>query len=323
MESHEMLDRLGASQHGLVSGAQLGGLGFTADGRHHLVESGRLFPVRRGVYRLCGSVPTWRSEALAAVMAAGAGAVLSHRTAATLWGLLDHRRETGPFEITVGRHARLSGVVAHRHRLRADEVTSRYGIPVTVPARTLVDLAESIGVEELGQLVDEALRGRVVTLGGLRNQMASNVGRGRRRQKEMRAVLRERGGGYDPGDSAWERRMDRLWDEWGLPPAARQHRIVVNGHLYVVDRAIVDLAVAVEWNGYEYHGLRTRFDRDSTRRAELTAAGWAVLDFTTRSSPALICSSVMSVVEQRRRERGMPPWQRLGAPADTPVMLRP
>lgn len=306
MEIHEVLDRLACSQHGLVTTRQLTELGMATRRRRQLVDCGRLIPVRRGVYRLCGSRPTWRSSALAAVMAAGPGSVLSHRSAAVLWELLDHRAESGrPLEVSCAGRCEIGGVLAHRHRLDAHERTVRFGIPVTTAARTLLDLAESTTPGDLGELVDEALRQRMVTVRGLEGQLVARSGSGRRRLSPMHQVLEERGRKYDPGANAWELKMDRLWDERGLPPAARQYAVSVNGHRYILDRAIVDLKIGVEWNGYEYHGLRSRFDRDSRRRSELATAGWQVLDFTTKSPAHLICGAVRSVVEQRRRLLGI------------------
>ena len=78
MDAMEALDRLGAAQHGLVTGAQVDGAGWAASGRRRLVAAGRLLVVRPGVYRLAGAPVTWEQGVLAAVLAAGPGAVVSH-----------------------------------------------------------------------------------------------------------------------------------------------------------------------------------------------------------------------------------------------------
>jgi very-short-patch-repair endonuclease len=72
-----------------------------------------------------------------------------------------------------------------------------------------------------------------------------------------------------------------------------------------VDRAIVGLKIAIEWNGFDPHGYRSSMDRDSDRRAELAAAGWHVLEFTAKSRPELIGRAVLAVVADRteRTER--------------------
>src|ERR1700728_2157849 len=99
MTPYFILDQVGRRQHGLVTSNQLTRLGFTADQVRRLVASRRLVRVRHGVYRLCGVQPTWQSMALAAALAAGEGAVLSHRSAGVLWGLLDRHAEEGSLEV--------------------------------------------------------------------------------------------------------------------------------------------------------------------------------------------------------------------------------
>ncbi len=300
MTPYSMLDQVGRRQHGLVTSRQLAELGFTADQVRRLVTCRRLTRLRHGVYRLCGVEPTWQSMALAVVLAAGEGAVLSHRSAGVLWSLLDRHEEAGSLEVTADRLCRLDGVIAHRQRLGPAEVTRRQGIPVTSAERTLFDLAATTPAPELGRLCDEALRRRIVTLGRLHALVKVHGGGGRRRLEPIHAVLADRIAGYDPGANDWERRMDRMWDRLGLPAAERQYRVRVGRRTYRPDRAIVDLKIAVDWTGFDPHGLRGNVDRDSDRRAALAAAGWYPLDFTSRSRPEVICRAVLAVVAERR-----------------------
>ena len=95
--------------------------------------------------------------------------------------------------------------------------------------------------------------------------------------------------------------MDRLWDELGLPTAVRQHKVRLKRRTYVIDRAIVDLKIAVEWNGRGSHGTRSAFDYDSDRRADLVQAGWMILDFTTNSSPQRIVRTVQAACAERTK----------------------
>ena len=305
MDKYEGLDALATSQYGLITMPQLLQLEFGRSQVREMVAGGRLIAVRQGVYRVCGSTLSWRCRALAAVLAVGRDAVLSHRSAGILWGLLDRQADGGRFEVTRSKFSRLSDVRIHRHELKPPEHTIYLNIPVTTPARTLLDLAESTDAGDLGPICDEALRRRLVTISELEATFALHAGRGRRRLGPMRSVLADRDAGYRPGANHWEQEMDLMWDEMGLPPSVRQFPIRTATRLYIPDRAIVESKIAVDWNGYEYHGLRNRFDYDSERRAELAAAGWYPLDFTSRSSPALICRTVMAVVEERRRLFGM------------------
>ena len=304
MDKHEGLDAVATSQYGLITLPQLLQLEFGRRQIRDMVSRGRLITVRQGVYRVCGSTLSWRCRALAALLATGRDAVLSHRSAGILWGLLDRQGDSGRFEVTRSKFARLSDVRIHRHQLNPAEHTIYLNIPVTTPARTLLDLAESTDAADLGAICDEALRRRLVTISDLEATFARHTGSGRRRLGPMRSVLADRDAGYQPGANRWEQEMDRMWDEMGLPTSVRQFPIGTATRLYIPDRAIVDLKIAVDWNGYEYHGLRSRFDYDSERRAELAAAGWYPLDFTSRSSPALICRTVLAVVEERRRLLG-------------------
>jgi len=301
VNGHGELEVVALPQNGLVTSRQLAALGYKPRRTQRLVESGVLVPVRRGVYRLWGATPSWRLYAMAAVLAAGIGAVLSHRSAGVLWGLIDQHDESQPLEITTTSNCRLEGVRAHRADIGRREVTKRFGIPVTTAERTMLDLAASIEAVELGRLCDEALRRRILTTEKLRVVVNSHQGPGRRKLKPARAVLSERIPGYDPGANDWELRMDRMWDRLGLPPAKRQYRVRIGRRTYRVDRAIVDLRIAVEWNGFDPHGRRGNMDRDSDRRAALAAAGWYPLDFTSRSRPEVICRTVLAVVEERRR----------------------
>ena len=305
MERYEALDALAGNQYGLITLTQMLELGFQRRGIRDMLTGGRLILMRPGVYRLCGSRLSWRCRALGAVLAAGGDAVLSHLSAGILWGLVARDASTGTFEITRSRFCRPSGVIVHRHRLQREEGTVHLGIPVTTPARTVLDLAESIEEPILGQLCDDALRRRLLTLRDLTQMYELHAGSGRRYLRTIRSALSDRGAGYGPGANRWEQEMDRMWDRMGLPPAVKQYAIRTEGGLYIPDRAIVEHKVAVDWNGFEYHGLRSRFDRDSKRRSHLAASGWYPLDFTARSEPALVCQTVLAVVEERRRLFGI------------------
>jgi hypothetical protein len=304
MRNHGRLEALALRQHGLVTHKQLDALGYSARQIQLIIQSGRLVLARRGVFRLCGAIPSWRMSALAAVLAAGEGVVLSHRSAAVLWDMIDQHAVAGPLEITAPTLRRLEGVRCHRASLGSREMTSRFGIAVTTAERTLLDLANSLGAGELGRLCDEALRRRILTMGRLRRVVDAHQGPGRRKLKPAIEVLSDRMPGYDPGANDWELRMDRLWDELGLPASERQYRIRIGRRTYRPDRAIVGLKIAVEWTGFDPHGRRGNLDKDSDRRAALAAAGWYALDFTSRSRPELICQTVLAVVEERRRLMG-------------------
>ncbi len=284
-----------------------------------LFRQGRLVPLRHGVARLAGVHPSWEQAVMAAVLAAGRGAVVSHVTAARLWGFVDDSRQgrrtaeqagAGRIHLTCATQTRVDGVAGHRRGLGPAARTVRAGIPATTAEQTLVDVAAAVGATGLGAWVDDGLRRGVVDLGRLRRAAERDTGPGRGRLEPLRVVLAERLPGYTSGDSAWERRMDDVWDELGLPAAVRQHQVQVAGRAYRIDRAIPELRIGVEWDGYAFHGrYRADFDRASLRRAALQAAGWEILNVTSRWTPEQVRGAVMAVVGRRTVER-----QRTAAP---------
>jgi hypothetical protein len=241
---------------------------------------------------------------MAAVLAAGPEAVASSFTAAGLWDLVDRDRAAARpgIHITVPGRLQLTGVIAHRAVLVPGDVARRRHIPVLSPSRTIVDIAAdpSIGVDELGVVVDGALRRGLVRLGDLRSALVRCGGPGRGRLDALRGVLAGRDSGYEPGANDWERRMDEWWEAAGLTAARRQYRTRVAGRTYIIDRAIVDLRIAVEWNGFATHGqFRSGFDATTMRQLDLVGDGWAYIPVTTRTPLDTVCRAVWTAVRQR------------------------
>src|SRR4051794_607753 len=150
---------LAARQHGVVARTQLADLGL---GRHEigrLLARGRLHPLHRGVYAVGHRKVTGLGVWTAGVLAAGEGAVLSHRSAGALWGVREWSSQRVEVSAPRRRRAR-AGMVLHEVRLPADQVTVHDGIPVTTPARTLLDLAATLDEHRLARAAEraEALR---------------------------------------------------------------------------------------------------------------------------------------------------------------------
>jgi hypothetical protein len=295
--------RLAARQHGLITVFQLRDLGMTRGMLRARVEAGRLTLVRRFVYAIAGVPPSWPQTVLAAVLAADCDAMASHQTAGALWGLqhCDHDTVAGRLHLTAPRSLRLAGVMGHIRRVEAGQRRVRLAIPVTSPHQTIVDLAAILTARQLGECVDDAVRRDLIRLDRLRRIVTLAGGSGRRPIRPLRLVLADRKPGYDPGANDWQKEMDRKWDEWGLPAAIPQYRVTANNKKYRLDRAIPELKIGVEWNGFGSHGTRSGFDYDSNKRADLTAEGWHMLDFTYRSSQDRICRAVLAAVARRRQ----------------------
>src|SRR4051794_38719447 len=149
---------LAARQHGVITARQLAALGLAQQTLSDHVREGRLHRLHRGVYAVGHTVLTTRGHWMAAVLAAGPGAALSHASAAALWDL--RRSAATVVDVSVpGRAGRMKrrGLRIHRPRtLRPTEVTSPQGIPVTPPARTILDLAATLQPHRLERLLDQA-----------------------------------------------------------------------------------------------------------------------------------------------------------------------
>ncbi|HWG73232.1 MAG TPA: hypothetical protein VG184_04155 [Acidimicrobiales bacterium] len=268
--------------------------------------------VRRGVLALAGAAPTWERKVLAAILAIGEPAVASHLSAARLWqlpitgvrdarGACDARRARDAIEVTFPRQRNIAGVTVHRRVLPPWQRSSQSGVPVTTPLRTLIDLAVLVDQRTLGAYADDLIRRRLLRLDQLKTVVWSLDPRAHESMAALRQLLEERPPGYIPGDSDWERRMDALYERLGLPSSVRQYEIHTAGRTYRVDRAIPDLRIAIEWNGYRWHGARSSFDADADREADLSAIGWQVLGFTSNTSPERIREAVLGAVATRRQ----------------------
>lgn len=299
--SFDRLRVLSASQFGLVTTAQMEKAGFDRSARTALVARGWVQRVRSGVYRLPGAQTSWRASAAGAVLAAGGDAALSHFSAAALWELMEPDELEGRVDITSARMLRLKGVVSHRQPFVEAEITRRYGFRVTSVERTLLDVSEGQSAHRVGRLIDDAVRRRLTTTARVAGEVERRRRRGERRLRPIREALALRGAGYDPGANDWERRMDDLWEQMGLPPSERQATITLPGGRRVrPDRVIWDIKLAVEWNGFAWHGLRSDFESDIERRNLLQRAGWTVIEFHSRQSPQEICETVLEVCGRLR-----------------------
>ena len=291
MEGME-LSAVAAQQEGLVTRAQA---------RDHLTRkqlesrlaTGRLEQVRWGVYRFAGAPVTRWQELRAAVLAAGPGAVASHRSAAELWGMpgivADQPELTVPWPLWI----RLPGVRSHQSsRLAPSQRTVRHGVATTTAARALVDLSAVFGAEFLGRLVDDAARRGVADVEDVRETCELMAGRGRRRLTVVRRVLEDRLPGYHPGGSPRELDLVRILRHAGLPPPVQQHQVPAGNTVYVLDLAYPDLRVGIEYDGWEVHGTRSALDHAAARGNALELEGWTVLHFTSAASAGRIAEDV-------------------------------
>ena len=259
--------------------AQACASGMSPDAAERRADIGAWRRVVAGVYALASSPPTWRQRVLAACLATGPGAVASHRTAAALWGLSGCA--PGPVHVTIRRHLTHRSAIATVHESRIlppGDVTTIDGIPVTRPARTLVDLAGCVPRRAV-EAVDDALCRRVVTLDRLERRHRA-LGRGRRGARTLAAVLCMWQDGSEPHEVAEARLLRRLAHA-GLPMPQTQFDVIDRGRFVArLDLAWPEHKVAVELDGFRWHASPRSFEHDRRRRNHLAVLGWTVLQAT-------------------------------------------
>jgi very-short-patch-repair endonuclease len=237
------------------------------------VQAGRLGQIRRGVY-VVGSGPiTQRSRWMAGVLACGKGAVLSHRSAAALWGLM--RPGRGPVEVTSSHGRSRGSLVVHRAAVEVGERTQIQRIPVTTIARTLLDLAEVVDEQRLRSAFEEADRLRLLEIGAVARLCARR--RGRRGLRHLRPLI---AAAIEPAAtaSALEDLFAAFCRDHRLPPPITN--VLVLG--LEVDTLWPRQRLIVEMDGFAFHRHRAAFERDRARDAELMAAGYRVVRLTHR-----------------------------------------
>jgi very-short-patch-repair endonuclease len=209
---------------------------------------------------------------MAAVLALGAGAVVSHRSAAAIWGLLSPAR--GPIDVTVpgdGGRRKRGGIVIHRSStLVAGVSTRRSGVPLTTPARTIRDLRRSVPQPVFQRAVRRALDLRLIAHTDLDREP-------------------------DLTRSELERRFLSVCRRHRLPQPEVNARIGP----YEVDFLWRDSRVVAETDGFRFHGDRLAFERDRARDAELQAHGYVVLRFTyrqVREAPGIVAAHLGAVI---------------------------
>jgi hypothetical protein len=264
------------------------------------IRTGRLHRVHRGVYAVGHARIDGNGLYMAAVLACGDGAVLSHRAAAALWCI--RASNSRIVDVTVpgrGGRAGRRGIRVHRGALRPRDVALVDGIPVTTPARTLIDFADVASLRQLERAFDEAEYLRL-DCSGL-EPVPGRPGHGRL------LAVRAR---HEPGTTRTRSDLEDLFLElcgrFGLP------RPEVNAlHLgHEVDFLWRDAGLAVEVDGGAAHLTRAAFEQDRLRDAELTVAGTRVLRLTEwrlARAPAEVAGQLRELLSRRRSALAAPP----------------
>jgi very-short-patch-repair endonuclease len=273
-----LIARLASRQHGVISGEQLAGIGVRRQGVTRRVQAERLHRIHRGVYAVGHPGLSREGRWMAAVLACGPGAALSHTSAAELWGMLRFRRPSrapsidSVSHVTVPRNARSRrGIKVHRSRsLFPSQVTRRLGIPVTAPSRTLIDLRRTLP------------------------------------QRQFMAALRQAEFVGLPIDREFEPDHTRSELERRFLALCRRHRLPkpdVNVRVgeYDVDFLWPERALIAELDGYGTHAGRVAFEADRARDLQLKLRGYEVVRFTWRQlkeEPSAVAAALRKLLRK-------------------------
>lgn len=256
--------------------AQLEGLGVSRAATGQRARIGRLLRVHEGVYAVGHPLLTPEGVWMAAVLACGAGAVLSHRSAGVLWGLIDDDRG-GLVDVTAPnrRGRQPTAIAAHRDGAlsKAERTVVRH-IPCTTVERTLLDLAGTVSIRRLRRALAEAEVLRIVDLGILRALLRRH--RGRRGVARLRLVLDELHPDTRRTRSELERMFMRMCDRYSLPRPEVNVKLNVNGNVFEPDFLWRDVGLIVEADGRRFHDTSSAFQYDRRREQELQRVGWRV-----------------------------------------------
>src|ERR1700761_6235174 len=265
--------RLARAPHWGGTRVDLEALGFSDAAIEHRVAIGRLHPVARGIYAVGRAELTPRGKWMAAVLAAGDGAALSHRSAAELWGIGNEER--GRVDVTIRRRSRLerAGVkVRCRPKLADESVVRRFGIPVTHPVQTLIDLATELKPLRLERAVNQADVPDLVDPETLRTALDGYGGVPG--VKKLRTMLDRHT--FRLSDSGLEILFRPLARAAAFPSPLSKHWVLG----YEVDFWFPDHALVVETDGLRYHRTPAQQARMVKRDQTHTAEGLRVLRFT-------------------------------------------
>jgi very-short-patch-repair endonuclease len=251
----------------------LDGLGFSKMAIDHRVSTGRLHLVSPGVYVVGRPELTPRGRWMAAVLACGDDAVLSHRSAAELWGI--GHEEAGRIDVSIRRRSKITrrGVLVRaRPKLPEGSVARRFGIPVTDPVQTLIDVATELKPMRLERAVNQADVHDLVDPETLRTALDNHVGEPG--VKKLRTILDRHT--FRLSDSDLEILFRPLARAAAFPSPLSKHWVLG----YEVDFFFPDHGLIVETDGLRYHRTPAQQARMVKRDQKHTAAGYRVLRFT-------------------------------------------
>lgn len=281
-DTHRCLARLFEVQRGVVSREQALSAGMSSAGISRRVSSGHWARLLPGVFRLTGVGLRWEQRLMAAFLWGGEGSVISHDSAAALWGFEGF--SSGVIDLTVSRDRRSPANwvrLFRRRSLQMQDVRTRHEMRLTSPEQTLLDICAIASTSTAEAVIEEALRRGLTTIQRLRAKAAAAGKRHSKGALQLRHLLDLRGD-VPPTESVMETSFARFVRSSNLPTPIRQHRLYSEEGTLVarLDFAYVAQRVAVEVDGYRYHSGRRVWAQDRARSSSLAALGWRIVHVT-------------------------------------------
>jgi Transcriptional regulator, AbiEi antitoxin len=306
----ERIADLAGGQHGVVARGQLAALGLGENSIDHRLRLGRLHRLHRGVYSVAHRVVSREGRWMAAVLACGPGAVLSHRSAAALWGIRDP--SSWAIEVTTSTKSRSRGSIQrHFAMLPADEVMTHLGIPVTTVPRTLFDLAAVSSVDEVEHALRESEYLRLYHRLSLPDLLERYPGR--RGSPAIGECLRRRADLPSGRARSWlEREFLPFLRRNGIPRPRLNVWLQVDGKPIQVD-CLWPGNVVVELDGFAAHGTRVAFRQDRARDRRLRVAGYGVTRIAPEQlddEPEALAADLRALLGARKKQGSITNYKR-------------
>lgn len=292
-------------QHALITLAQLSGLDVSRHQRERLLSTGQIVRVANDVYRLNGAPSTWQSRIAAAQLAIGEDAIVSHRSAAALYGLdgFDQQRIVH-LSLPIGRSPRKPKDV-QLHRCADYELITterRMNIPVTDPARLVLDLyATEANLEVARRGLFSARKKNLTTWTAIDDCLRSHARKGRRGIVSLRADF-ELYSRIGCPETSFEDIIARTLMDAGMAEPELQHWVPTPGGRYRIDVAYPDFRVGIEGKSRAHHLTDQAFEADPVRDANLAIAGWIIIHVTwaqLQDDPGGVVRRVCRALESR------------------------
>ncbi|HET9162651.1 MAG TPA: type IV toxin-antitoxin system AbiEi family antitoxin domain-containing protein [Solirubrobacterales bacterium] len=289
-------------QKGVIDLEQLRDAGVSPRAASRRAARGSAHRLYRGVYAVGHEAIGEEGRLLAAVMACGPGAMLSHLSAAALWRLRKPMPEVVDVLVPCETGRKIDGLRARRCRYpHLDEITELSGIPCTTPARTLVDCAGVVGRRPLRRMIEQAAVLRLLEVNAVDLALArAKRRRGIRTLMALLAPWRTEDGSLPLLRSLLESRLLPALIEVGLPRPRCNTRMVVGGEPVEIDMLWEDRCVVVEADGEETHGTSAAFHADRRRDQLLVAAGYRIVHVTWRHLEDELSATVGRVAQVLR-----------------------